>query len=363
MKHAIFHDYLEVMGGAERIVLVMAKELDADVITLNHHPKVLEDTRFSDVNVISLGETVKKPVFKQLDASRRFRTADFGKDYDFFIFSGSWAHYAARKHHPNLFYCHTPTRAFFDLYDETSRRQALWAKPFFTGWAKTHGRRERQNMKNVDAIVTNSKNTAERIRRFYGRSAEVVYTAVYLDDYRRGRAGDYWLSVNRLYPEKRIELQAEVFRRLGLNLKVVGGHGVGDDSCRYAKNLIRGAPDNIEFLGEVTEDELIGLYAGCRGLICTAEGEDLGLTPIEAMASGKPVVAVEEGGYAETVLEGVTGRLATPGIKGLVEAVRDVDGRPGDFSNACVEQAAHFGVEAYMKRLRGIIGEVAGVPT
>ncbi len=103
--------------------------------------------------------------------------------------------------------------------------------------------------------------------------------------------------MNRLYPEKRIELQIEAFRRMPEeNLVVVGGFAKGDHASRYAENLIKNLPPNARFLGEVTEEELQDLYARCRGLVCTALNEDYGLTPLEAMASGKPVIAIDEGG-------------------------------------------------------------------
>ena len=103
--------------------------------------------------------------------------------------------------------------------------------------------------------------------------------------------------MNRIYPEKRIDLQFEVFRKLPEErLVIIGGYAEGDHAAKYYEKLIKNIPSNVEMRGAVTEEELIDLYARCKGLICTALDEDFGLTPVEAMASGKPVVAVNEGG-------------------------------------------------------------------
>lgn len=117
MKIAIFHDYIDTIGGGEKLVLTLARELGADVITTDIDTDSIRNMEFGDVNIISLGKTVKLPPLKQISASYKFAMCDFSDKYDFFIFSGNWAPFAAKAHRPNLLYSHTPIRVFYDTYD------------------------------------------------------------------------------------------------------------------------------------------------------------------------------------------------------------------------------------------------------
>ncbi len=157
-------------------------------------------------------------------------------------------------------------------------------------------------------------------------------------------------------PEKRVDLQVEAFRRMpGEKLIVVGGTLEGDNSSGYLGVLMADKPANVEFVGRKGEKELIGLYGRCRGFICTAQDEDLGLTPIEAMASGKPVIAVGEGGYLETVVDGETGVFVEATPEALAKAVKDVGLRAPSFRPACEKRARTFGADALLERIEAAI--------
>ncbi len=137
VKIAIFHDYFGAIGGGERVVIAMAKILDADIITTDADAVRKLDP---SVRVISLGKTIHYPPFKQISASLRFWTCDFSDKYDFFIFTGNWSPAAACRHHPNLWYCYTPVRAFYDLYPVFLQRQNLFTRQMFRFWAFFHRR-------------------------------------------------------------------------------------------------------------------------------------------------------------------------------------------------------------------------------
>lgn len=102
VKIAIFHDYIGAIGGGEKLVLTLARGLGADVITTDVNEDSVRKMGFEDVRIISLGETIKVPPLKQISASLKFAMCNFSKKYDFFIFSGNWAHFAARRHKPNM---------------------------------------------------------------------------------------------------------------------------------------------------------------------------------------------------------------------------------------------------------------------
>lgn len=354
MKIAIFHDYFGAIGGGERVVLALAKILDADVITTDTDAVAKLD---GGVRVTSLGSTIKLPPFKQISATRKFASADFSDDYDFFIFTGNWSHHAARRHHPNLWYCYTPVRAFYDLYGTFLSRQGFMTRQAFRAWVALSRQQDQRSVGRVDTIVTISENVRQRIRACYGRDAEVIYPPVDVSRYHCKSYGDFWLSVNRLYPEKRIELQVEAFRSIpDERLVIVGGYAAGDHAGRYAARLMEDLPENVEIRGEVSEDELIDLYARCRGHICTALDEDFGLTPVEAMAAGKPVVAVNEGGFRETVTA-ETGMLVNADPGRIASAVRAVSADPERYREACLARARLFDLSVFADRIRRVVND------
>ena len=356
MKIAIFHDYIGAIGGGEKLILTLARGLGADVITTDIDADSVLKMGFEDVNIISLGSTVKMPPLKQISASFKFAMCDFSKDYDFFIFSGNWAHFAAKRHGPNMWYCFTPTRAFYDLYDTFLQRQSFITRQFFKIWVALHEPVSRKFVNYIDHVVTISANVQQRIKKYYGRESVIVYPAIDISKYRFEKSGDFWLSVNRLYPEKRVELQIEAFRRMPEEkLVIVGGYAMGDHASIYASGLLNNIPDNVTLLGSISEDELKDLYATCRGHITTALDEDFGMTPLEAMASGKPTIAVNEGGYLETVEDGITGILVGPNEKDIIKAVKTISNNSEMYKNACIERAKDFDVPIFIDQMVEII--------
>lgn len=352
---AVFVDYIGAIGGGERVALTLARALGGDVITTDVNLDSVKRLGFDDVPIVSLGRTVEVPPLKQISASAIFGRCDLSKDYDFFIFTGNWCLSAAKRHSPNLWYCYSPVRAFYDLEEAVISRQPNSAlKGLAAFWINLHRRFDQRSVKSVERIVAISSNVQRRIEEAYGRTSVLVYPPVDFEKYRFEEFGDFWLSVNRIYPEKRIELQFEAFRNLTEErLVVVGGYSRGDLASQYCRRLIETTPENVELRGEVSEEELIGLYARCKGLICTAMDEDFGLTPVEAMASGKPVIAVKEGGFLESVVDGVTGRFVEPKADRIAEAVRDISAEGGlSFRDACRERARDFGEERFLRQIR-----------
>jgi glycosyltransferase involved in cell wall biosynthesis len=357
LKVAIFLDYIGAIGGGERVALMLARALKGDIITTDANQETVERLGYGDVRVISLGKTIKLPPFKQISASLLFATCDFSDEYDFFIFAGNWSHYAARRHHPNLWYCYTPVRAFYDLREATISRNSNAIMRFLAmQWIRTHSRFDQRSVNNLDQVVAISATVQRRIKDYHNRSSEVIYPPVDTSKFRCDEYGDFWLSVNRIYPEKRIDLQFEVFRELPEErLVVVGGYAEGDHASRYYEKLVRDIPENVEMHGAVSEAELIDLYARCKGLICTAVDEDFGLTPVEAMASGKPVVAVNEGGFKETVVRGETGLLVGANMDELARAVKEIDRGPERYKDACIKRAKEFDAPVFLERIRRLI--------
>ncbi len=363
MRVAIFHDYFSFIGGGEKLVLTLARHLKADIITTNVDSELISRMGFDDVHVISLGTLVSVEPLKQIQATWKFATCDFSGKYDFYIFSGNWAHHASRKHRPNLYYCHAHVRVFYDLKEQTINALRNPMKRLLArAWIYLHSYFDKRSIARVERIVANSRCIALRIKKYLGRESIVVYPPS--DTSRFNYAGDegFWLSVNRLFPEKRIEIQLRAFARMPeQRLVIIGSGDRGEYSGSYAYMVKENLPPNVRLISDLPEEKLIEYYGRCRGFISTSVNEPFGMAAVEAMASGKPVIAVGEGGFLESVLDGKTGRLIKCSDDELIRAVRDVGQYATHFRDACVKQAKKFDVSAFFSAMDALIAESGNV--
>ena len=354
MRVAILYDFMDVVGGGERVALLLGARLGAPVFTTTLDPGLPARAGFPDADVRSIGAIPLRPPFRQIAASARFSRLRL-RGFDRVVCVGNFALYAA-PNHDSIWYCLSPTRVFFDRREAMLARLPPGARGAAALWAALHGRWERRTVARVRRVLTLSGTVRDRIRRYYGQEVRVLYPPVPTSRYRFEEFGDFWLSVNRLYPEKRIELQLEAFRRLpSERLKIVGGPPTDVARGPYVSSLR--PPPNVEFLGEIPDAALADLFARCRGLVATAIEEDFGLTPVEAMASGKCVLATDEGGYRETVVPGETGLLLPPDPQAFADAITGLDeSRLRSMRDACVARARMFDEAAFLERMRAEIG-------
>ncbi len=358
MRVAILHDHMSFIGGGERLVLTLAKALDADLYVTDLDADIPKRAGFPGVRVTELAKAPKTPLIRQTRQAKTFHHAEI-PDHDAYVFSGNWAIAAAGSYKPNLWYCHTPTRVFYDLESTFLRGLSPAKRVAARTWIRRTRPKYEGNVADVQRIVANSRNVAGRVERYLHRRAEVVYPPVDVGRYRFSRIGDFWLSVNRLSHEKRIGLQLEAFRRLpDEHLLVAGGPQVGVDARSFVRSL--DPPSNVEFVGEVDDARLRELYATCKGFVATSQDEDFGLTPVEAMASGKAVVAVDEGGYRETVEAGRTGWLVPATPAALASALQEASpDRLAAMRRACEDRAKGFDAPVFVERMKAILAEVA----
>jgi glycosyltransferase involved in cell wall biosynthesis len=190
-----------------------------------------------------------------------------------------------------------------------------------------------------------------RIREFYGRDCVVVPPPVDLDVFKPSEAppADYLLVVSRLMRWKRLDIAVEACTRLGLRLKVVGA---GEDEAR----LRRIAGPTVEFLGVLPDPVFARLYQECRAFLFTGE-DDFGITPLEAMASGRPVVALAVGGALDTVIEGETGFFFSEPTADALAAVLQGETFEGFDPLRIRRHAERFGVPAFQEVIRATVDE------
>ena len=303
-KIALVHDWLTGMRGGEKVLEVLCELYpQAALFTLLHNKgsvsRVIEEmeihTSFVDRLPYKSGRYRNYlPLFP-----RAIESFDF-TGYDLIL---STSHAVAKGARPapgalHICYCHTPMRYVWEQYDQyfgpgranpLTRAAMSFFAPRLRKW-------DADSSSRVHSFVANSQNVAERIRQYYQRTADVIYPPVSVDQFSVSEVDDgYYLIVSALVPYKRVDLAVEAFKRSGERLLIVG---TGPESGRLQSLASR----NIEFLGWQPDTELAGLYARCRALIFPGI-EDFGIVPLEAMASGKPVVAFGQGGALETVVD------------------------------------------------------------
>jgi glycosyltransferase involved in cell wall biosynthesis len=354
LKIAVFHNALDTIGGAERVALTLGRDLPADVITAACDPEKIRLMGFERMPR-SLGALPRNAPWRQTAAFIRFAALKLREKYDCHIIAGDWAVGAALRHRPSLWYVHSPAREIWDLKSFTRDRIVPPpARPAFDLWAAAMRPMYRDCARRAGRLVCNSRNTQARVRRYFDREARVIHPPVETSRFRFKESGDFWLSVNRTIQHKRIEMQFDAFRCLpSERLVMVGAYEGASHFGEYRRRMLREAPVNVEVRGAVPMEELAELYARCRGFITASVDEDFGLTAVEAMASGKPVIAPAEGGYLETVVPGETGVLiegiSAEKIAGAVRSLKDTVGR---FRMACEARAGDFGAERFVREMR-----------
>ena len=356
MRVAIAHDYLNQYGGAERVLEALhALFPDAPVYTSIYDPAAMPpayrawDIRTSWMQQLPGWRRHFRKYFLLYPSA--FESFDLSA-YDL-ILSSSSAYAKGVIPRPgarHICYCHTPMRFAWrtDAYVERESIGGLQAAilPVMLTYVRLW---DVASTPRVDAFVANSREVAGRIARYYGRSAVVIPPPIDLPPYQPAAPENYYLSGGRLIPYKRLDLAVRAFNALRLPLKIFG-----EGRDRAALEAIAGP--TIEFLGHVSEQQRRELFARCRAFVFPGE-EDFGITPLEAMAAGRPVVAYARGGALETVIEGVSGRFfheQTAAALAAAIARARVDQYDAD---AIRRHAEGFGRDVFLERMRAIIDQ------
>ena len=172
----------------------------------------------------------------------------------------------------------------------------------------------------------------------------MIYPPIETSRFSYRKNGDYWLSVNRLITHKRVDIQLKAFAKMpDEKLIIVGWYEKSKHFQEYAGYLEGLKPDNVEIRNWVSQKELLNLYSNCKGFITTSKNEDFGMTPVEAMASDKPVIPPNEGGYRESIIDGVTGSLISDidPVK-IIRVVREIGPHAEQYKDACLDRAGEF---------------------
>jgi glycosyltransferase involved in cell wall biosynthesis len=358
MKIALVHDYLTQRGGAERVFELLCKRFpEADVYTSLYDPDRTIDLGDRDVNTTFLQCIPQASKNFRLLAPfyfSAFRALDL-QDYDLIISSSTSFAKAVRKRSDakHICFCHNVTRFLWDT--DTYLREYKNFRKFYPLLEKVfHAMRkvDLEYSQEPDLYIANSSIVAERIRQIYNKDAVVVNYPIDTSKFTFSEAKDnYYLTSARLLGYKRVDLIVEAFNWLGWKLLITG-----DGPER--ENLEGKALKNVEFLGHVTDAERCELMAKARSVIVAAL-EDYGLVPVEANASGTPVIAYGAGGVLDTQVPGETGvffKRQTP--ESLHSALMNAAQISWDYHKIRSHAVDHFSEAAFFGKVDSLMAQV-----
>src|SRR5436190_2032469 len=353
MKVAIIHYWLVGMRGGEKVIEALCEMYpQADIFTHVYDPEMMSDR-------IRRHRVIPTYINALPRATRMYKTylplmplaleqLDL-RGYDLIISSesGPAKGIIAPAEALHVCYCHTPMRYIWNMYhdyrDSAGRLARLMMPPlthYLRMWDVTSAAR-------VDSFVANSATVARRIRRYYGADAAVIHPPVDTDAFSiaaPSELDDYYLMAGELVSYKRPDLAVRAFNDMKLKLVVIGGGEMLDEIRRLAG-------PTVTVMGSQPFEVLNQHYARCRALIFPGE-EDFGMVPVEAMASGRPVVAFGRGGAVETVVEGLSGvffgEQTVEAISSAVKALASLEIDP----HKIAEHAQQFGREQFFRKMR-----------
>lgn len=367
MKIALVHDYIKEFGGAE-VVLEALSDIfpDAHIYTSLYCPKFFGPHRSrlekkwhgrihqSFFSFIPFAHKLISPL--RLLSPLAFRSFDFS-GYDLIITSATGAYFPNSLNKKNaqlVCYCHTPPRYLYGLATarDLSKNKIIW----FFAQIVNHFLRllDFTYAQNVDQFVANSSTTASRIQKFYRRDSVVINPPVTINQVapvlsKKGDGGRFFLTGGRLAFAKHFDIAVAACTKLGVPLKIFGRNFSNIES-----DLKKIAGSNIEFLGEITNEQRAKLMSQAKAFIFCSDNEDFGIVPVEAMGLGCPVIAYKSGGVTETVVDGKTGIFFDKlTADSCAQAIKNVGALLANAHTrqSCIIQAQKFSQEVFVKKI------------
>ncbi len=358
MKIALVHDHLAQQGGAEKVLEVLAEMFpEAPIYVLLY--------RQENVDKYFKGRKINSSIIQRLPwGVKHYRwymalmpmAVEFFDLSDFDLVISSTSSFAkgviTQPETLHICYCHTPTRYLWsDTHQYISElRYNKYFKKIISLILNYVRIWDRQAADRVDKFIANSRTSQIRIKKYYRRDSSIIYPSIeeekfYISD----KQEDYFLAGSRLVPYKRIDIVIEAFKQTDKKLKIFGD---GLDLDRLKS--IAGDNPNIEILGRVSDEKRSELFSKCQAFI-NPQKEDFGITIVEAMASGRPVIALGHGGATETIIAGRTGEFFDEEkVESVLEAIKKFDVNKYN-PEEIRAQAMKYSKENFKKNLMNLI--------
>lgn len=353
----VLYDFLEVLGGAERFTYEYANQVSGDVIVAGANKNVMSKLPTLNGELVSIGEYSSFPIWKSIKGMRAFeKLAPEFTEAEYCMFSGSNAPLGVHRSQAdrNYYYCHTPPRFVYDLaeyYQSTLPWPQAQVVKRFAEYVKA---RYEPAVKAMDQVFCNSANVQKRLSQYLGVQADVIYPPINTEKFGYENSKGYYLSTARLEDYKRVEMVIDAFALMPDKTLVVASGG-----SEY-KKLFKKSQNyrNVQLLGWVDDERMHKLISECIATIYIPIDEDFGMSPVESMAAGKPVVGVREGGVKETVLHESTGYLCppSPSIYDVIEGVEFLtESKAKLMRRNCEQRSQFFSKKSFRNRLEELL--------
>ncbi len=357
MKVVLVHDWLTNMGGAEKVLIYLAKLFpDAPIYTsVVNYAKI--DPFFKTRKIIPTFLQGKKPYITNHKKYFPFMPLGFKclklEKCDVVISSSSSCAKMVKipKGAIHVCYCHTPMRYAYFAREEYVSRLSKWIRPLANLLLKYMRYVDKKSNKHVDYFIANSNEVKRRIHEYYQREAITIFPGVEVDKFQASEKNEgYYLCLSRLVYYKRFDLAIKACNALKKRLIIVGG----GEALNDLKEI---SGPTIEFVNHVSDEELINYFMNAKAFIFPAY-EDFGIVPIEAMACGKPVIAFNKGGTLDTVIDNVTGIFfSEQSPQSVAEAIIKLENT--SFNPFKIRQhALKFSVERFQKEILDFINNL-----
>lgn len=363
MKVALVHDYIKEYGGAERVLEALHEIYpDAPIYTSVYLPEFLgpHKARFQKMKIhtsffqyIPLNHKLLSPF--RLVAALAFYLFDFSK-YDVIIVSQTGAYFPnsiRKKGARQICYTHTPPRYLYGYKTARDIPNNLVVKGLMLFVFHFLRMIDFASSRNVDQFISNSSEVQARIEKFYRREATVIYPPTHVRANKNVKKADYYLAGGRLARAKGIDVIVDAFVKNGKKLKIFGRGFAGFED--ELKTKAKKNKAKIEFVSEVNDDEKLRLMAGAKGYIFASYDEDFGITPVEAMSQGTPVIAYKSGGVRETVVGGKTGIFYTRNTPDDLNTALEKFEKTRISQEACIKQAEKFDNKKFIASIKKIV--------
>ena len=357
-RHWVLHDYLQVNGGAERLVITLTESLPDFALGVSGiYPGFSESGDLLGLapEVFSGVERVLPRIPRALLAfSRSRREISLAETV---IYSGIYAPLAVRSQPKGrkILYCHTPPRFAFDLQDDYLVKFSPAIRPLIRHLISAYRHAYLHSIRVMDQVVTNSLHVRRRFFDNTGVDSIVIYPPIDIEHFRWLGQADYYLSLGRLEPNKRVDQIVRAFLRMPDRKLVVAS---GGSELSTLKKLASSAT-NIHFTGWIDNNKLAQLVGNAIACLYIPKDEDFGMSAVEAMAAGKPVISVNEGGLRESVIHDQTGLLLepNPSIDQIIQATSYLSSlRCQGMRIACESRAKEFSKERFLAQMHSLKG-------
>lgn len=358
----VLHDAFAFPGGGEKVAVTLARAFDAALVTGRYEAAAFPEGYFPAGPPRDIRALARHPL-----AARLSQTLAMCLAFEHFpaartslaFHSGALTLLAhARIQGPQILYCHTPPRILYDHKGFYLARQHPLRRPLYALLLARYRRVYERAARAMDAIVANSETVRRRIETFLGLPATVVHPPVDTAAFPNLGQEPFYLSTARVDVLKRVDVIVQAFRAMpDKRLVVVSG---GSELSRV-RDLAAGCP-NIDVRGWTADADLKRLVGTCLATVYIPRDEDFGISPVESMAAGKPVIGVREGGLTETVVHGATGILLAPdpGPADVAEAVAALGTEQAlAMREACAARARAFDTSVFVEKMRVLAERVA----